>query len=120
MPAYNFKLKFVSAVVDGSKKQTIRKRRKYPTRAGMMLQLYTGQRTKQCKLLLESECLKVLPVKIYPDVHIVFLDGKQLMFHEAQEFAKADGFKNLYDFLDFFRQYPPEVRENELEVIYWR
>jgi hypothetical protein len=120
MPAYNFQAQFVPMIEDGSKKQTIRRRRKYPTRAGQMLQLYMGQRTKHCKMIVQRECVKVLPVKINPDLRLLEVQGERLPFDEMQEFAKADGFKSVYDFLDFFRRYPPEVLENELEVIYWR
>jgi len=59
-------------------------------------------------------------VKIYPDVRYVVLDGKDMSFDDMVRFAKRDGFKNVYDFLDFFRRYSYEVREYGLEVIYWR
>jgi len=120
MPAYNFQARFVEAILDGSKRQTIRKRRKRATKSGDVLQLYTGMRTKQCRLLKVVDCTRVEPIRIYPAMHYVFLIGQRLQFDFMQQFAKADGFKNVYEFLEFFERYADDVLENELEVIYWR
>lgn len=120
MPAYNFQGRFVEAILDGSKRQTIRRRRKRPTKSGDVLQLYTGMRTKQCRLLKTVDCTSVVPIQIHPDTREVYLDGKRLVFDDMQRFSKRDGFKNVYEFLEFFERYPLSVRENELEVIYWR
>jgi len=120
MPAYNFQSQFVPMIRDGSKHHTIRRRRKRPTVPGDWLWLYTGQRTKDCELVYEGECTSVVPVKIYPYEHHVFLDGKRLVFDDMVRFAKSDGFKNIYEFLDFFKRYTAYVREHDLEVIYWR
>lgn len=121
MPAYNFQAQFVSAIADGSKKQTIRKRRKYPTRAGQMLQLYMGQRTKNCKMIVVRECTAVVPVVIDPANQQIALDGKWMTnYDDIIRFSKADGFDDSYDFFAFFKRYPTDVLEHELEVIYWK
>jgi len=101
MPAYNFKSQFVPLVESGVKKQTIRPTRKHPTRPGKTLQLYTGMRTKKCRLLRTETCTHVKPVQIYATC--IVIDGKILSQGEAWQLAEADGFKTLADFYDFFR-----------------
>ncbi len=51
MVAYNFNPRFALAVVHGAKRQTIRAPRKRHARLGERLQLYTGMRTRTCRLL---------------------------------------------------------------------
>ena len=120
MPAYNFRERFVPMILDGSKHHTIRRRRKRPTKPGDVLRLYTGMRTKECKLIASMQCTSVVPVKIYPDTGSVVLDGKPLSEMEVVMFASRDGFPDVYDFFEFFQRYTADVLERELEVIYWR
>jgi hypothetical protein len=115
MPAYNFKKQFASLVERGEKRQTLRLPRKRPTKAGERLKLYTGMRTKQCRLLLEVVCRSVTPVTI--DNHSIFMDGKRLDVVDSVRFAKADGFERIEDFIEFFHnQYGFPVY---LELIKW-
>lgn len=115
MPAYNFKQRFAEAVEAGTKRQTIRRPRKRPTRQGDRLRLYTGMRTKGCRLLREVTCTRVVPVRVGKDC--VRLDGRALDFVEASLLAIADGFINLVLFYEFFeRLYGLPV---ELELIEW-
>lgn len=120
MPAYNFQARFVEAILDGSKMQTIRRRRKRPTRSGDVLKLYTGMRTKQCRLLKVADCTSVVPIKIFPLYHVVKLDGRVLSAMEEGLFATRDGFEDVNEFYLFFTRYSYDVLSNELEVIYWR
>ena len=120
MPAYNFQKQFVPMIEDGSKRNTIRRRRKHPTQAGQTLRLYMGMRTKGCRLIRDVVCVRIEPVVIYPALGRVVLDGKMLSLDETLRFALRDGFANHMDFFKFFEQYPPEVLEREMEVIYWR
>ena len=120
MPAYNCQPRFVPMILDGSKHHTIRRKRKRPTKPGDLLKLYTGMRTKECKLIMSEKCTSVVPVKIYPDTGSVVLDGKPLSETEVVIFASRDGFPDVYDFFEFFQRYTSVVREDELEVIYWR
>jgi hypothetical protein len=62
----------------------------------------------------------VKPIAILPDTPAVFLDNTQLSWEELVAFSFHDGFNLPGDFMEFFRRYPAEVRENELEAIYWR
>lgn len=64
MAAINFKEEFAPDVEFGSKRQTIRKVRKNPIVAGEELKLYTGQRTKKCRLLKVARCTRVIPIVI--------------------------------------------------------
>ena len=120
MPAYNFQERFVEMILNGGKHHTIRRRRKRPTKPGDKLKLYTGMRTKTCRLITEVECKASVPVKIFPFAGNVFLDGEILSRQAVVLFAARDGFPDVYDFFEFFKRYPPQVRENELEVIYWK
>lgn len=120
MPAYDFQEQFVPMILDGSKPHTIRRRRKNPTKPGDRLTLYTGMRTKRCRKIMDAECASVIPVKIYPQSGRVVLDGRMLSLNDTLHFAVRDGFANHMDFFEFFRRYPLEVLENEMEVIYWR
>lgn len=103
MVAYNFQSQFAGAVESGDKTQTIRptgKRRH--AQPGQSLQLYTGQRTKACRLLLETECSNTWGIKIYPDGR-VYLDGDLIDDVDLVDaLAQADGFGDIPEFLWFF------------------
>jgi hypothetical protein len=51
MVAYSFNRRFVPAIESGIKSQTIRAPRRRHARPGEWLQLYTGMRTKSCRLI---------------------------------------------------------------------
>jgi len=51
MPALNFQSRFADLVASGKKRQTIRPVRRHPIKAGDLLHLFTGMRTKRCKRL---------------------------------------------------------------------
>jgi len=116
MPAYNFKAKFADAVESGRKRQTIRKRRKRPTRPGDRLYLYTGMRTKACRKLRENDCLSVEPMVI--DVGSVRLAGRRLTMVEVDQLSVADGFERADDFFEFFEQHYG-LPFDEAELIKW-
>ena len=120
MPALSFQKQFVSMIEDGTKHHTIRRKRKSPIKVGDALYLYTGMRTKQCRLIKDVHCSSVVPVVIYPNLGRVVLDGKMLTLDDVLWFAVRDGFANQMDFFKFFERYPAEVLEREMEVIYWR
>lgn len=103
MVAYNFQAQFAGAVERGEKNQTIRsagKRRH--ARPGDVLQLYTGQRTKACRLLKVALCRNTWDIEIYPDGR-VYLDGDLIEdADQVQELAQNDGFGDIPEFLWFF------------------
>ena len=112
MVAYSFKSQFEGALRAGDKAQTIRalgKRRH--ARPGELVQVYVGMRTKDCRLLFQSECLEVLPITmaktetprlLSASILDVVLDGKLLILDEVHQLALADGFPNRQAFYDFF------------------
>src|SRR4051812_30290134 len=65
MPAYSFKERFIPMILDGTKRQTIRKRRlKGFAKIGDTLYLYFGLRTKFCRKLGEEICTDVRTIHI--------------------------------------------------------
>ncbi len=113
MVAYNFQSQFAPDVETGRKRQTIRangKRRH--ARPGEFLQLYTGQRSKKCRKLVEPdpECREVLPIRVYlkgrrakPALAVqregVFMDIPR---NDIKAIALADGFKTVAAMVEFF------------------
>jgi len=115
MPALNYRAVFVTPVECGWKRQTIRRVRKRPIRAGDTLYHYTGMRTARCRLLREDPCLCVLPIRITDGE--VAIDGRPLGYGERRLLAARDGFPSIDCFLAFFRgQYGLPF---EGEIIYW-
>ena len=118
MPAYSFKKRFAGSVRNGRKRQTIRKPRKYPTKPGDTLYLYTALRTKWAKKLREVTCKSVHRIYIFfnkpyihispcwnpnPDGKIVLVKGAIISdMYKLNEFARADGFKNWEDMKAFW------------------
>jgi hypothetical protein len=104
MPAYNFKKAFSDDVEKGIKRQTIRKRRKRPTKVGETLYLYTGMRTKGCRKLGEHECKAVRDFEIRK-VGEVYVDGRLLTLKEVGGLAVKDGFTHQSEFYEFFQDH---------------
>jgi hypothetical protein len=132
MVAYNFQSRFAPLVETGEKLQTIRalgKRRH--ARPGELLQLYTGQRTRNCRLLLTPVCSEVIAVDMkwligsITKEFRVRLNGIALTPEQKQPFAIADGFNDWGEFRDFFSarlpfegvlikwKFPHEQKENK-------
>ena len=101
MVAYSFQGRFADAVASGAKRQTIRAARKRRhARAGEMLQLYTGMRTKACRKLRDAVCVKSTYCAIY-DESITTGDHPPA---DLDEFAQRDGFADFADMTDWFRE----------------
>ena len=95
MVAYSFRPRFIAAIESGEKRQTIRADRKRHARAGEQLQLYTGMRTRRCRLLARATCCAVMPIRLdLAEGRIEFPStGTALTtFMELTEFALQDGF----------------------------
>ena len=126
MVAYNFKPQFAPLIASGQKCQTIRtlgKRRH--ARAGDTLQLYTGQRTRSCRKLLDTVCTEAIPIAMHPHTMGEVATGLSLYLGHAEcaldaasvdALAKADGFESISEFVDFFRERLPFVGV----LIQWR
>lgn len=114
MPAYNFQKQFVPKILDGLKTHTIRRRRKYPTKAGDILSLYVGMRTKSCQLIAEVPCVDVVPCAIWPwEEHFA-----APIHASIYDFVRSDGFESVKAFFEFFKRYKHQ-RLDDFEIIYW-
>ncbi len=102
MPSINFKARFVPYIEGGSKRQTIRRTRKRPFRAGDVLYLFTGMRTKTCRRLGTFRCTGVHSIRVTD--RGIEVDGRALRRVETDALARADGFKDTEEFMAFFRK----------------
>lgn len=66
MVAFSFHKQFADMVETGIKRQTIRENPRGAT-SGKKLQLYYGQRTKQCRKLLDAICKRTVAINLYAD-----------------------------------------------------
>ena len=126
MPAINFKKQFADDVECGHKRQTVRAPRKdgrAHAKVGDRLKLYTGMRTKGCRLLGEATVARI--ATIWMDAVSMKLNGQHVFstLHSRDdpitdnEFAKADGFEGFTEMADWFG----DVHGLPFEgvVIYW-
>ena len=102
MPALNYKKQFAPSVKGGTKRQTIRAKRKVPIKRGDTLHHYTGMRTRQCRKLGEDVCVSMEDIFITADY--VKVNWRSLDEHEVETLAIADGFDSAASFLSFFRE----------------
>lgn len=98
MVALNFSV-FVDKVERGEKLQTIR--RDFRGNVGDRIQLYTGQRTKQCRKLGDSICTDIDYCAIRPS-YVTFGDADK--HPDADEFARADGFADYKAMVAWFQE----------------
>ena len=99
-------------IVDGRKRQTIRKERKTPFKVGDPLTLYWKQRTKKA----DKEGEPHLIGKSYVvDVQRLRLKD----FIQDRDVAHADGFVTLGEFERFFKKKPVDMDE-WYQIIKWR
>ena len=102
MPAYNFKRRFVDLIRSGEKHTTIRPARKHKTRAGDVLHLFTGMRTKNCEKIGTFRCVSVVDVIIWTFPFDVWTNAKSLSKEEIEQLARTDGFESASEFFQFF------------------
>lgn len=100
MVAFNFSPEFAEDVASGKKLQTIRQTKR--AKVGDKLQLYTGQRTKACRLLRESICEMVDYVGIRPDGLTV--GNTEMHLRNIDDFARADGFRDFRHMVMWFEK----------------
>jgi hypothetical protein len=100
MVAFNFQERFAGKVASGEKTQTIRHAMR--AKKGDRLQLYTGQRTKVCRKLVDPDpvCTLVDYVGIRPDY--LTLGNTKLHPGDADDFARRDGFADYTDMVRWF------------------
>ena len=97
MVAINFMKQFVPKIEDGTKIHTLRDKAR--CKVGDKLQLYYGQRTKQCRLIKEVVCTAVVPVEFIvtrefdvPKAHWT-INGKKLSSFDCADLAFGEGFE---------------------------
>ena len=122
MVAYSFKGRFAELIRTGSKTQTVRAERKRHAMPGETLQLYTGMRTRSCKLIARATCVAVSPIRFVFDPHPqIFLHGLQ---HGDQatldHFAQCDGFRDWADLAAFWAKEHPDLKAFSGVLIRWR
>lgn len=110
MVAYNFAAEHAPKVENRTKKRTLRLEPR--AKVGDKLQLFTGQRTAQCRKLSQEDptCTRVAKVELTrTDMKY---DGTYQSPDILDDYARADGFKGYQNMLDWFEaQYGviPEV-----------
>lgn len=115
MVAFNFKACFAGDVESGKKTQTIRANKR--CKAGDILQLYTGQRTKSCRKLGDAVCIAVDSISITPGG--LKFGNPGWWPKDPDVFAERDGFTSYDDMYDFFcSDHEQEVFNGY--VIMWR
>ena len=92
MVALNFSPQFAPLVEGRTKRQTIR--RKARVKVGDRLQLYTGQRTKACRKLVDPDPVCVVEMYVGLTARGVTLGDKSKFPEDIDDFARADGFEN--------------------------
>lgn len=115
MVAINFQAQFADAVATGEKMQTIRRTAR--CKPGDDLQLYTGQRTKECRKLRDATCIDVTYVGLTE--RGVSLGTVDRFPRDVDEFARLDGF---FDYADMWKWFSEHYKTNSFTgyVIRWR
>ncbi len=101
----NFQKRFAAAVENGAKRQTIRKRwrnGKVAWKPGGLLQLYTGLRARNARLLRDAVCKKISRISIRKD-WTIYLGGRCLTPAECRELARLDGFDDHIEMALWFQ-----------------
>lgn len=126
MPAFNFQAQFAEAVEYGYKLQTIRADRKDGrphAKRGDTVKLFTGMRSKACRLLRTATVTHTARIRIKGTE--MFLNNHRLpsIIYDRNcettddEFAVADGFESFMDMADWFGR--THGLPFEGTVIYW-
>lgn len=129
MVAYSFQSRFAEPILAGTKRLTIRAARKRHARPGEEVQLFTGMRTRQCRLLGRSTCIQVCPIKLHMAENIVAVEGA-LDFPEVPGearfegsgldiFARMDGFADWADMRAWWTEGGAERTTFAMTLIRW-
>ncbi|MEX2480227.1 MAG: hypothetical protein WD928_05135 [Gammaproteobacteria bacterium] len=123
MVAYSFQRQFVPPILAGTKCQTVRSERKRNPHAGEELQLYTGLRTRHCRLIKRVRCSEWWRITILfddndPEGEGIILPG---FGYEGglEGFARNDGFQSWAELKAFWRKHHPGKDEFTGLLICW-
>lgn len=126
MVAYSFQPRFVDPIISGRKQQTVRAigRRRH-ARPADHLQLYTGMRTKACRLIGRAACIEAAPVTLlFRSPHGVIMHGRLGNASLKPElFAQQDGFADWKQLCEFWEiEHPAEYQAGRFDgiMIVWR
>ena len=119
MVAYSFQARFAPKIIDGTKRQTIRRvgLRRH-ARAGDEIQCYTGLRTKHAKLIRRVRCINTVPIHIW-FVGRCRVDVDESTVYELDKFAVGDGFSDWDDMHRFWMEHHNRPSEFTGLVIMW-
>ena len=121
MVAYSFQKQFIAPILAGRKAQTVRADRKRHARPGEDLQLYSGMRTKHCRLIGTAVCMEIVPIRFELGVRAVTLEGVRCDYPYAlAQFARADGFHDWAELRRFWHAQHPGVVDFSGWMIRWR
>ncbi len=121
MVAYSFKPRFRGPILAGTKCQTIRAERKRHARPGEQVQLYTGMRTRYCRIIGRAVCTTTSPVTI--GVAEGWVDdgcGRMIDPYFLDAFAHLDGFVGWTAMAAFWQREHPDVEVFSGVLIRWR
>ncbi|MDE3115789.1 MAG: ASCH domain-containing protein [Pseudomonadota bacterium] len=106
MVAYSFKAKFAEPILAGIKGGTIRGDRRRHARPGEELQLYTGMRTKQCRLIGRRTCVAVdlISMDFGANPRISIGETEIARMALLDRLAVFDGFHNFDDMAAFWKE----------------
>jgi hypothetical protein len=122
MVAYSFKARFAAPIQSGVKRQTLRNDRKRHALEGETLQLYTGMRTRSCKLIGLAICLAISRVRLdFVHRRVEFLETGTAYteLENTDQFAVSDGFADWRDMENFWAAEHPDLRQWEGVLIRW-
>lgn len=125
MVAYGFKERFAEPILAGTKAQTIRpKGKRRHARDGDTIQLYTGMRTKKCRLIATAPCVGVWPIHLWFAGHDRVMIGTMLVdlgtSAELDAFAVKDGFADWSAMKAFWLDVHETVDDFIGMLIRWR
>lgn len=102
----NFQKQFVEYIECGTKKSTARKptQKRLTIKAGDTLRLYSGLRTKQCRLIKECVCTAATKVIIHRGLGAILGEYEYTYWSglEIESLAKKEGFENASKMREWF------------------
>ncbi len=103
MVAYSFKAQFAARILDETKGGTIRGDRRRHAHPGEEVQLYTGMRTRQCRLIARKTCIAVDPIMLDFGRRQIIVGGLIVRGDEPiGAFARFDGFPDFSEMRRFW------------------
>lgn len=121
MVALSFKTRFAPRIIAREKRHTIRAVRKRPIVVGEKLQLYTGMRTRHCRLIGTAQCTAAPWITIDFVSQAIMIQGHPSIRTAAKldAFAVLDGFRDWADMRRFWQKPGTEVQVFSGVMIRW-